>query len=263
MFCPKCGEKNKDDANFCVSCGEKFGIKAVKSKSGKSTKNTKDAKEKADDVKEMTKEVTKEMSNKVSDIVKDMIAKPVDALKIHGDEKNFNLALVLVAIMSVLVGLLVIALIKNVYSSVIGLMSGMFGSLYPMGSSMNASVPYFKYFFIATISGFALSFVFVGVLYLVNNVMFKGKESFKRMYVIYSVISLVVSCSLAISIILSFVSISLGMIILSLGLTLSAFYVYQMIRIIGPKDENLHGYIYVLTSGIFYLVTYILVKLFM
>ena len=83
------------------------------------------------------------------------------------------------------------------------------------------------------------------------------------MYVIYAIISLVISCSLAVSIVLSFISISLGMIVLSLGLTLSAFYVYQLIRIIGPKDENLHGYIYVLASGIFYLVTYILIKLFM
>lgn len=260
MFCPKCGEKNKEGANFCIACGEKFGAKTTKAKSSKTAKEAKDI---ADDVKEITKEVTKEMSNKVSDIVKDMIAKPVDALKKHGVEKNFNLALVLIGIMSVLVGLLVIALIKNVYSSIMGLMSGMLGSLYPMGSSMNADIPYFKFFFIGTLATFALSFVFVGVLYLVNNIMFKGKESFKKMYVIYAIISLVISCSLAVSIVLSFISISLGMIVLSLGLTLSAFYVYQLIRIIGPKDENLHGYIYVLTSGIFYLVTYILIKLFM
>lgn len=260
MFCPKCGEKNKEGANFCIACGEKFSAKASK---GKSTKTAKDAKDIADDVKEMTKEVTKEMSNKVSDIVKDMIHKPMDALKTHGDEKNFNLALVLVGIMGVLVGLFVLALVKNVYSNVVGLMSGMFGGLYSMGSGMNAEIPYFKYFFITLISAFALSFVFVGVLYFVNNILFKGKESFKKMYVIYGIISLVVSCSLVLSIVLSFLSIPLAMIVLSLGLTLSSFYVYQMIRLIGPKDENLHGYIYVLTSGIFYLVTYILIKLFM
>ena len=179
MFCPKCGEKNKEGAAFCVKCGEKLSEKATKSKATKTTKIT------TDDVKELTKEVTKEMTSDASSIIKDMISKPVDSLKKYGDEKRFNLALVLVGIMSLLVGLFIVAFIKNVYSKAMGAVGGLLGSSmygygsYGLGSNMNVEIPYFKMFIYGALATFALSFVFVGVLYLVNNMIFKGKENFK------------------------------------------------------------------------------------
>jgi hypothetical protein len=92
---------------------------------------------------------------------------------------------------------------------------------------------------------------------------FKGKTSFKKMFVIYAVISVVVSASLLVSTILMFISFSLASIVLSLGLGLSAFYTYHLIKMIGPKDENKHGYIYVITMALFYLCVYILIRIFM
>ena len=257
MFCPKCGEKNKEGANFCVKCGEKFTNKASKSKSSKSSKIT------SDDVKEYTKEVTKEMGNKASDIIRDMIAKPYDALKKHGVEENFNLSLCLTGIMSILTGLFIISVIKNTFNGVYNSFSKIVGYNSFDYAPVSSSVPYFKYFIFGIIITFILSFIFVGVLYLVNNLLFKGKESFKKMYVIYSIISIIVSCTLLISIVLSFISVSFSAVFVALGLSLSSYYVFLMIRLIGPKDENKHGYLYVLTSGIFYLVVYILVKMFM
>ena len=166
--------------------------------------------------------------------------------------------------MSFLIGLFIVSLIKNLYSEAMGIMGGYFGSsMYGLGSNVNADIPYFEMFFSGFIGTFILSFVFVGVLYFVNNVIFKGKESFKRIYVIYGIISLVVSATLLVSLVLSFIAIKLAIIVLSLGLTLSSFYVYHMIRLIGPKDENKHGYIYVLTSGIFYVLVYVIIKIFM
>ena len=81
------------------------------------------------------------------------------------------------------------------------------------------------------------------------------------MFVIYSIISLVKSAALLASLVIVFISIKLAVIVLSLGLTLSSYYVYHMVRIIGPKDENKHGYIYVLTSAIFYLAVYIILSI--
>ena len=262
MFCPKCGEKNKENANFCVKCGESFEGKTSK---GKSTKTVKDAKITTDDVKELTKEVTKEMTSEASDIIKDMFSKPVDSLKKYGDEKRFNLSLVLVGIMSVLTGLFGMAVVKNLYSVIMDFVQSLYGGLMGMGSMYNGApeIPYAKIFFYSLIAAYALSFIFVGILYFVNNVVFKGKESFKKMYVIYSIISLVVSATLLVSLVLSFISVKLSAIVLSLGFTLSSFYVYHMIKLVGPKDENKHGYIYVLTSGLFYLAVYIIVSLFM
>ena len=259
MFCPKCGEKNKEGAQFCTKCGEKFG--AVKG--GKSTAKT--AKVTADDVKDVAKEVTKEMTSEASNIIRDMVAKPVDTLKKYGEEKRFNLALVLVGIMSLLVGLFSIALLKNLYSALMDLVQSMYGGLLGMASSygQQAEIPYAKVFFISLIAAFALSFVFVGILYFVSNVLFKGKESFKKMYVIYGIVSIVVSATLLVSLVLSFLSIKFAAIVLSLGMALSSFYVFHMIKLVGPSDENKHGYIYVITTALFYVATYVILKLFM
>lgn len=268
MFCPKCGEKNKENANFCVKCGENFKEKTTKA--AKTTKTAKDAgtsKITTEDVKELTKEVTREMTSEASSIVRELVSKPVDTLKKYGEEKRFNLALCLVGLMSLLVGLFLIALIKNIYT---GVMSGIMGSLFGMGSTSSmygmssaVDIPYFKTFIIAALVTFALSFVFVGILYFVCNVVFKGTESFKKMYVIYAIISMVVSASLLVSLVLVFLNIGLASIVLALGLSLSAFYTYYMIRLVGPKNENMHGYVYVMTTALFYLAIYILTKVFM
>lgn len=259
MFCPKCGEKNKEGAQFCTKCGEKFGATKGGKSSAKSTKVT------TEDVKELTKEVTKEMTNEASNIIRDMVSKPVDTLKKYGEEKRFNLALVLVGIMSLLTGLFSIALLKNLYSAIMDLVQSMYGGLLGMASSygQQPEIPYLKVFFISLIATFALSFVFVGILYFVSNVLFKGKENFKKMYVIYSIVSIVVSATLLVSLILTFISVKFASIVLSLGFALSSFYVFHMIKLVGPSDENKHGYIYVITTALFYVAVYIIIKLFM
>ena len=260
MFCPKCGEKNKEGASFCVKCGESLKEKSAKSaKSTKSSKTVKETKITTDDVKELTKEVTKEMTSKTGDIIKDLLDKPVDALKKHGTEKNFNLALVLVAILSILTGLFAICVVKNLYSLTMNSL-GMFGSSYSYFNN-TIDVPYVKIFFMSFLITLASGFLFPGVLYFVNNMIFKGKESYKKMLVIYSIISIIVSMSLLGAIILSFVAIKLAIVFLVLGLTLSGFYVFHLIRLVGPKDENKHGYIFVLTQVVFYLIVLVLAKL--
>ena len=260
MFCPKCGEKNRANAQFCVKCGEKFGDEKENAKKTKTTKVS------ADEVKDAAVEATKEMTNETTKIVKDMVVAPVDALKKYGEEKRFNLALVLVAIMSILVGLFGMALLKSVSAALNEFVSSLYGGFLGMGSNMYGStpeLPYAKTFFYSLIATYALSFIFVGILYLVNNLIFKGKESFKKMYVIYGIISIVISAALLASTILSFVSIKLSGLIIALGLALSSFYIFHMIRLIGPKDENKHGYIYVITTVLFYLAVYIIIKVIM
>ncbi len=240
MFCAKCGEKNKEAAKFCNKCGASFD------------KGTTNIKVSVD---------TEKMKANAIDLIKGLVLKPIDTFKKYGDEKNFNLSIVLIAILSFLTGLFVISLMKNAYALVMSSIGG-FGSLYNP-SSYNIEIPYFKFFFVTLFGTFALAFAFVGILYLVNTMIFKGKTSFKKMFVIYAVISVVVSASLLVSTILMFISFSLASIVLSLGLGLSAFYTYHLIKMIGPKDENKHGYIYVITMALFYLCVYILIRIFM
>ena len=239
MFCPKCGEKNKEAAKFCNKCGESFE---------KGTTNIK-----------VSIDAEKIKTNAI-DLLKGLVLKPIDTLKKYSDENNFNLAIILIAILSFLTGLFVIALMKNAYALVMGSLGGL-GSLYN-GLGYNVNIPYIKYFFIALFGTFALAFAFAGIIYLVNSIIFKGKTSFKKIFVIYGVISVVVSTSLLVSTIFMFISFSLASIILSLGLALSSFYVYHLIRMIGPKDENKHAYIYVISMSLFYLLVFILIKIF-
>lgn len=270
MFCPKCGEKNKENANFCVKCGEKFNTTSKTANKGakkaKTDVNTEEkaAKITAEDVKELTKEVTRDMTNEASSIIRDFVSKPVDTLKEYGDEKRFGLAVCLVAIMSLLVGLFLIALTKNVYNGVLGSFEGLLGyPSYGLANNGGISIPYFKIFIYGLLATFALAFLFTGILYFVNNVIFKGKDSFKKIFVIYAIISMIVSATLIVSLVLLFISVSLASIVLALGLTLSSYYVYHLIKLIGPKDENKHGYVYVITSALFYLAIYILIRMFM
>ena len=241
MFCPKCGEKNKEGAKFCNKCGESFE---------KST--TASAKKVSID--------TKELTNNIVDLIKGLIVKPIDTFKKYGEEKNFTLSIILVAVLSLITGLFVISLMKNAYSLIVGSF-GSLGGLYNY-SSYNIDIPYAKSFFLALFATFIFAFAFVGILYLVNTKIFKGKESFKKTFAIYGTISVAASITLLVSTILMFISFSLASIILSLGLTLTGFYTYHMIKMVGPKDENKHGYIYVVSTGLFFLFVFIVIKIF-
>ena len=205
MFCPKCGEKNKENAQFCVKCGEKFDFKKEGEKKTTAKKNTKID---VDDVKDAAVEATKEMTNETIEIVKDMVVAPVDTLKKYGEEKRFNLALVFVGVMSVLVGLFDMALLKSVSAALNEFVSGLFGGglmgIPSVTYDGSPDLPYAKVFFSSLLATYVLSFVFVGILYLVNNLIFKGKESFKKMFVIYGIISIVISATVLASTLLSF-----------------------------------------------------------
>lgn len=254
MFCPKCGEKNKEGARFCTKCGEKLQNKKTKIlKNIDTEKIEKEVKVKTDEV----KEVTKEMTDKTTDIIKDMVSKPVDALKKHGTEKNYNLAFALIVVLSLLTGLFTVIMIKQMQTPGINSLrclteDGCYGSTY---------IPYFKIFFITFITTIIASFAFPGILYFVCNVIFKGKESYKKMLVIYGIISIYVSTSLMGAIIISFISIKLASLLLLLGLALSGFYIFHMIRLVGPKDENKHGYIFIITETLFCTLIFIVIQL--
>ena len=241
MFCSKCGEKNKEDAKFCNKCGESF----------EKGNNPNDKRIQID---------TKELKNNVIDLLKGLLVKPIDTFKKYGKEKNFTLAIILVAILSLITGLFVISLMKNAYSLIMSSI-GSVGGLYSY-SNYQVDIPYAKSFFIAVFTTFAFAFAFAGILYLVNTKIFKGKENFKKTFTIYGTISTVASVSLLASTILMFLSFGLASIILSLGLALTGFYTYHMIKMIGPKDENKHGYIYVVSTGLFYLFVFIVIKIF-
>ena len=67
----------------------------------------------------------------------------------------------------------------------------------------------------------------------------------------YGIVSVISSVTLLVSSIFMFVHFALGFIVLALGMLLNMVYTYKGIEFLGVKDQNKHGYIYLLTA-VFY-----------
>ena len=193
---------------------------------------------------------------KLLDLCKGMFVKPIDTMKEFAKKSNFTLAMILVGILSVVAGLFAMSLLKNAYSMVLG-SAGM--GLYSYGS-MSMDIPYARTFFTVLIVLFVLSFIYTGVLYLVNTKIFKRNVDFKEVYALYGVTSIVASVSLLVGTILMFLNVTFAFVIVMLGLMLYSVYNYHGIKFLGEKDENKYGYIYLTTSVIFYIVIFVITK---
>ncbi len=194
---------------------------------------------------------------KLLDICKGMFIKPIDTMKDFAKKSNFNLAMVLVGILAVVTGLFTMSMMKNAYSMVTASMGS---GYYSYGISAN--LPYAKTFFIVLVTLFALSFIYVGILYLVNSKIFKRAADFKEVYALYGVTSIINSVVLLVSSVLMFLNVTFAFIVTMLGFMLSAVYSYHGIKFLGDKDENKYGYIYLTTNVIFYVVIFIITKIF-
>lgn len=194
------------------------------------------------------------LGTNLSDILKGMFVKPINTIKKYTDESNFNLALILLGVFSLAISLFVLSLVKNLAdaSSSMGALT-----LYSIGMA-RMQVPYLKIFFVVLIVAIAFIFVYTGLLYLVNSIMFKGDKSFKKVFTMYGINSVITTVSLLVAAIFMFIHPVLGFLIFLLGSTLNMVYVYKGIEFLGVKDENKHGYIYLITTVFYGLVMFII-----
>ncbi|MCI9585456.1 MAG: YIP1 family protein [Bacilli bacterium] len=228
-------------AKYCTICGKKLKEKEVC------------------DCKQNNKISSKEIINSLQETVKGIFVKPIDTIKNKCKEKNFIPSMILIGIMSIITGLFITALFKNsieLFNQINTLRMYTFSPLY-------LDVPYIKIFIITVIVTFALSFAYIGILYLVNTTIFKGRANYKTIYSLYGVTSIVVTASLVLATVLSFVNIGVSLIVLVLGVFLNLVYMYHGIKFIGPKDENKHAYIYLITNILYFIVVSIITELFM
>ena len=147
---------------------------------------------------------------------------------------------------------------KNAYSIIMGSM-GM--GMYSYGS-MRMEIPYAKTFFTVLIAVFVLSFIYTGILYLVNTKIFKRECDFKEVYALYGVTSIVTSVSILLAAVLMFVNVYLGLIMFVFGSILNSVYSYHGLKYLGSQDENKYGYIYLTTMVLFYIAIFIISKIF-
>ncbi len=189
------------------------------------------------------------------DVIKGMFVKPVDTIKTYSNDKHFSLALILLGIFSVVISLFVLSFVKNLSDVATSSMGGI--SLYTMGA-VATQIPYLKIFFVCLVVAVIFIFVYTGLLYLVNSVIFKGDKSFKKVFAMYGVNSVILSISLLVASIFMFVNVVLGVVIFLLGSVLNTVYIFKGIENLGVTDENKHGYIYLLTTVFYGVLLFIL-----
>lgn len=225
-------------AKFCTNCGKKL-------EEGKTC--------------DCQKSVVNNVDvQKFLDLFKGMIYAPIDTMRNFTKKNNFNTAMILVGILSLISGLFVMAVIKNCYSL---LMGNMIGGAYSYGK-YSLNIPYAKTFFTALVLVFGLSFVYTSILYLVNKMIFKRECDFKAVYSLYGIVSTVFSMVILASTILMFVNVYLAVCLFVFGSILVTVYNYHGLKFIGTNDENKYGYIYLVTNVLFYIAIYIISKIF-
>lgn len=223
-------------AKFCTNCGKKL-------KDGEKCDCTPSVMENAD-------------VQRVLDICKGMFVKPIDTMKEFTKKSNFTLSMIFVGVLSVIAGLFAMSILKNAYSLMMGSM-GMYSF-----RSMSVDIPYAKTFFTVLIVLFVLSFIYTGILYLVNTKIFKREADFKEVYALYGVTSIITSGVMLVSTILLFLNVTFALVIVVLGSMLSTVYSYHGLKFLGDKDENKYGYIYLTTMVLFYVAIFIITKIF-
>lgn len=226
-------------AKYCTNCGKKL-------KEG----------EKCDCKKDNT--LNNETTQKAIDLVRGMLYTPIDTIRDFTKKSSFNLAMILVGILSVITGLFTMSLCKNGLNYSMQLAYSGLDSFMPK----SIEIPYMKIFFTFLVLVFALSFVYAFILYLVNTMIFKREADFKEVFSMYGVCSIISSLGILASTILVFVNMTLGMIVFALSIILSVVYSYHGLKFLGTKDENKYGYIYLLTNVLFYVVIFIISKIF-
>ena len=193
----------------------------------------------------------------ILDVVKGMFIKPVDTVKNYSNDKSFTLALILLGVCSVAISLFVLSFVKNLSDVVSSSVGGV--SLYTIGMT-RVQIPYMKIFFICLITAILFIFAYTGILYLVNSIIFKGDRSFKKVFSMYGVTSVIMTISLLVSSIFMFVTPVLGIVIFLLGSILNVVYILKGIEFLGVKDLNKHGYIYLITT-VFYMIVLFIISL--
>ncbi len=200
---------------------------------------------------------TNDLGTNFVEVLKGMFVKPIDTIKGYTDEKHFNLALILVGVFSLSAALFMLSLVKNMTEMATSSMGGL--TLYAI-TTTSVQIPYLQIFFVGLIAVIAFTFIYTGFLYLVNSVMFKGNRSFKKVFTMYGVNSVITSATLLATAIFMFVNVFLGLAIFVLGYALNMVYMYKGIETLGVKDENKHGYIYLITT-LFYGIALFIISL--
>lgn len=210
-----------------------------------------------------TKNENKDISSLLTEFIevtKKMFSKPIDTLKENSKESKFNLAIVAAVSLLITMGLFVFVLIKEWFLKLAFGLTGLSGF-----SSLSSSidVPFFKVFISAGITSILYIALLAVVTYVIATKVLKGKTSIKKLFIMYSFSSIVLSIFLLLGTIAIFINPTLAIIIVCAGSMLNMYYNYKGLEHSIKIDVNMLGYIFVpsilITS---YVLQFIIPKIF-
>lgn len=221
-------------AKFCIYCG----------KSLEEGQTCHCKKEKNSAIMSKNIELLKEIS-------RNLFLKPVDTIKKHSKEENFQFGLILLLAHMVLAGVFVYCLLKE------GL-----GMSFHSYSIFSIQIPFFKTFF-STILFTGIGFlVTIGTLYLFIEIIFKEKTNIKKITTMVGICSMISTVSLALSSIMIFVFPKLTIFLLLVASLFYLIYLCQGILEITNLDKNKLAYVFIPTIVItMFVVIYLLPKM--
>ena len=214
-------------AKFCTKCGKPL-------EEGK-----------ACECSTVVKTTTNSLFTECLEIVKSFLQKPIDTLEENVDDSKFNSSLIMIGINAIAVGLFVLVLVKELLGSIMGLMMGMmgsYGSLMGLGSAQ-MEIPYVKIFFIVFVVAIVVTLLIALCSYLLAEKLFKGNATIKGMVTLFGFSSIISTVTLLAASILSFVNITIGIIVYTAGSLLNTYYNYKGLEFACNVDRNKLGYV--------------------
>lgn len=239
-------------AKFCTKCGKKLEdgmtCDCAKKETATSVKEEVVASKSANDI-----------VNSLIDIVKGIFVKPIDTIRKYADDSNMLLGFILMAINSLITGIMVYFLAKESMGLLTSMMG--FGSLYSL-SSASIEIPFFKVvgyvFLIMAVYFVVLAFV----SYLVSNKLFKADTTWKKVVASVGVCSMLTSITSIVAIICIYISMKVFAIVVMLAAILFLGYYYHSIKISSDIDENKQGYTFISALAIaLFVALYLLPKI--
>lgn len=239
-------------AKFCTKCGKKL-------EDGKACDCARKDPTASTNEEVVASKSVNDIVNSLIDIVKGIFVKPIDSIRKYTDDSNMLLGFILMAINSLITGIMVYFLLKES----MGLISSMmgFGSMYSL-SSTSIEIPFFKVvgyvFLIMAVYFVVLAFV----SYLVSNKLFKADTTWKKVVASVGVCSMLTSITSIVAIVCIYISMKVFAIVVMLAAVLFLGYYYHSIKISSDIDENKQGYTFISALAVaLFVAVYLLPKI--
>lgn len=188
----------------------------------------------------------------ILEVILGIFVKPVSIFKKYVQVKNFNLAWIFIGITSLIMGLFVIAVVKEMYSAI-------FPATYSFFTEV-IEIPYFKFFAYGLLFGAINYILLAALIYLIAGVLLKADIDFKKAFVLVAVTSSIMAITLALSALLVFVSGALMFVVLLLGSLYYLLCLYEGLK--QTVQLNANRYAHVLTGSLVacFAIIYLIIK---